>query len=315
MISGATLIFPLAINSMACGYSPDEAHEPCNRICRVTTFCSGSVTSGWMLPISVTVPPLRVQSIARGTVSFRPTASYARSTPRPAGQLRHFGNQFRAGSDAKSHPHPLLWPASAASHPHRQSARARIPARARGLQRQQADHARADHQRRFAACGLRNPHSHAARPTRLQASPPRRMRFLGQAIENALRHHDKLSKRAMPAVISAGNADHLAVVAEIHFAALAERALAAVDRRVEGDAIARGISFARSRQPRPRFPRLRGPSRWAECAGPTSRRSRAHRCRRCRRPPRGPEPLLAPPPARAYLQFPVGCMRREGETS
>src|SRR5208283_5704036 len=46
VISGATLILPLAINSMACGYSPAEAHEPCNRSCRVTTFCSGSVTSG-----------------------------------------------------------------------------------------------------------------------------------------------------------------------------------------------------------------------------------------------------------------------------
>ena len=55
--------------SMACGYSPDEAQEPCRRICRVTTFCRWKFTSGVMLPTSVTVPPLRTQSIAVAMVS------------------------------------------------------------------------------------------------------------------------------------------------------------------------------------------------------------------------------------------------------
>ena len=56
---------------MACGYSPLEAQDPCRRIWRVTTFCSGMETSGARLPTSVTVPPLRVQSIAAATVSGR----------------------------------------------------------------------------------------------------------------------------------------------------------------------------------------------------------------------------------------------------
>ena len=35
---------------------------PCRRSWRVTTFCNGSVTWGVMLPMSVTVPPLRTES-------------------------------------------------------------------------------------------------------------------------------------------------------------------------------------------------------------------------------------------------------------
>src|SRR5207244_7893828 len=88
VISGFTCIAPVDRSSMACGYSPAEAHDPCSRICRVTTFCSGRVTSGEMFPTSTTVPPLRTLSIAAPTVSFLPTASTARSTPTPP----HCGN-------------------------------------------------------------------------------------------------------------------------------------------------------------------------------------------------------------------------------
>src|SRR5229473_4177682 len=83
LISGFTRIPPLAISAIACGYSPAEAHDPCSRICRVTTFWSGRVTSGEMFPTSTTVPPLRTLAIAAFTVSFRPTASIATSTPTP----------------------------------------------------------------------------------------------------------------------------------------------------------------------------------------------------------------------------------------
>ena len=58
------------------GYSPAEAQEPCRRIWRDTTFCSGSVICGEMLPMSVTVPPLRVAVDGRRSRSrCEPTAS------------------------------------------------------------------------------------------------------------------------------------------------------------------------------------------------------------------------------------------------
>src|SRR5258708_897920 len=83
VISGFTRIAPRAINSIAWRYSPADAHDPCNRICRVTTFCSGSVVSGEIFPTSTTVPPFSTLAIAAFTVSFRPTASIATSTPTP----------------------------------------------------------------------------------------------------------------------------------------------------------------------------------------------------------------------------------------
>ena len=54
---------------MACGYSPAEAQEPCRRIWRVTTFWSGRLTLGAMLPTRTTVPPLRVASIEAATAA------------------------------------------------------------------------------------------------------------------------------------------------------------------------------------------------------------------------------------------------------
>src|SRR5438552_1961457 len=83
-MSGWTRIAPLFMSSIARGYSPAEAHDPCSRIWRVTTFCSGRVTSGEMLPTRMTEPPLRTLSIAAATVSFFPTASTAIPTPVPS---------------------------------------------------------------------------------------------------------------------------------------------------------------------------------------------------------------------------------------
>ena len=60
-----------------------------------TTFCSGSVTSGEMLPTRVTVPPLRTQSMAAATVSLRPTASRTTSTPLPLVSLQDLRRRDR----------------------------------------------------------------------------------------------------------------------------------------------------------------------------------------------------------------------------
>src|SRR5215469_6614276 len=83
VISGFTLIRPALINSIARGYSPAEAQDPCSRICRVTTFCRLIVASGAIFPTSTTLPPFRTLSIAAATVGFIPTASIATSTPAP----------------------------------------------------------------------------------------------------------------------------------------------------------------------------------------------------------------------------------------
>ena len=72
---------------MHAGYSPFEAHEPCSRICRDTTDCSGNSIFGDTLPTSVTAPPLRTPSMAVAIGSVAPTHSSATSAPRPAGQL------------------------------------------------------------------------------------------------------------------------------------------------------------------------------------------------------------------------------------
>ena len=124
--------------------------SPATAVAFTTTFCNGSVTSGMMLPISVTVPPLRVQSIAPATVSFLPTASSARSTPRPSVSritsatssapetMQHFVGANLPGQFQPRRIHVGDEHALATRGP-------------RSLKRKQADHARADHQRRFPA--------------------------------------------------------------------------------------------------------------------------------------------------------------------
>jgi hypothetical protein len=76
---------------------PAEAQEPCSRICRETTFCSGSVTCGVMLPTSVTVPPLRTASTAAETVSSRPPLPAPDPRRAPVGQPKNL-RTIRTGS-------------------------------------------------------------------------------------------------------------------------------------------------------------------------------------------------------------------------
>ena len=60
------------------------------------------------------------------------------------------------------------------------------------------------------------------------------------AVQHVLRNGDELGKGPMAAVIVAGDPQHAAVVAKIDFAAAAIPAATAVDRRVEGHAVAGG---------------------------------------------------------------------------
>ena len=52
----STRIAPLDSSAMQAGYSPADAQDPCSRICRVTTDCSGNSILGVMLPIRVVAP-------------------------------------------------------------------------------------------------------------------------------------------------------------------------------------------------------------------------------------------------------------------
>ena len=60
----------------------------------------------------------------------------------------------------------------------------------------------------------------------------------GQAVEDVLWDGDVLGKRAVLPVVVAGHPEHPAVVAQVDQPAAAVVAVAAVDSRVEGDAIA-----------------------------------------------------------------------------
>src|ERR1700722_5322911 len=62
--------------------------------------------------------------------------------------------------------------------------------------------------------------------------------ILGQAVANVLGHHDKLRKSSGAAIVSAGHAEYLAVVAEIDFSLQAIFASPARNRGIESYAIA-----------------------------------------------------------------------------
>ena len=61
-----------------------------------------------------------------------------------------------------------------------------------------------------------------------------------QLVHDAAGHGDEFGEGAVAAVFFGGDADHLAVVAEVDVAAHAEEAFAAVDGGIEGDAVADG---------------------------------------------------------------------------
>ncbi len=219
MISGATLIFPAAIHSIACGYSPAEAQEPCSRIWRVTTFCSGIDTSGEMLPTSATVPPLRVQSIAAATVSGRPTASKTTSTPRPpvSCSMRDLSESPELSITASAPKRPRQFEPRGIDVSDKDAGTTGSPCR---LQDKQTDHACADDQRRLAVRYFSDTHRVDGNGDRFEHRSIGEREVIRQAIENAFRNSYVFSKCSGPAVIAAGDPHDLAIVAEIDFPAL-----------------------------------------------------------------------------------------------
>ena len=201
-----------------------------------------------MLPMSVTVPPLRVQSMAAATVSLRPTASEHDIDADAAGQLQDV---------VETRFVPECNVSSAPSLPRQFQPRC-VDIR---------DQTRACIRRRARPASVSSPIMPA--PITSAVSPPFSFRYahgvqrhgdgfehggLGkrdvvrQPVDDALRNGDELGKGAMAAVVAAGNADHLAVVAEVDFAAPAEGALPAVDGGVERDAVA-GFAYRRTSAP------------------------------------------------------------------
>ena len=74
----------------------------------------------------------------------------------------------------------------------------------------------------------------------------------GQAMDDPRRHRDQLRERARAPVVAARHAQHLPAVAQVGGAAAAVRAVAAIDRGIEGDPladreIAHGIAARRDR--------------------------------------------------------------------
>ena len=114
------------------------------------------------------------------------------------------------------------------------------PCRAQRLDRQDADHPAADHHRRYrpAVTGVRlTAWTATERP---RSAPPARSSAYPAGGTTIRRGTDDIfGKRAVAPVLAGGDAQHLAVVAEIDVSARTEDALPAVDRRIEGDAIAR----------------------------------------------------------------------------
>ena len=111
------------------------------------------------------------------------------------------------------------------------------------LQREQTDHPGANHQRRFAALHLRNPHRVQRHRDRFEHRRLLELERFRQLIGDALRHHDILRKGAGAAKVSAGNPDHLPVIAQVNLALETKLALPAVHGGIERHPIA-GLEFA-----------------------------------------------------------------------
>ena len=204
---------------MACGYSPEEAHDPCKRICRETTFCSGKVTSGEMLPISVTVPPLRTQSMAAETVSVAADGFKGYIHADSASQL-FTSRSYRSPEPSRIH----LLPACASF---------------RRVASTSATKTR-EHPAAFAACSVSSPimpapitsavsppfdfgpAPRAAQPKPPQAWRLRQREISGRWYRMRSGHCDELGKGAGAAIVAAGDTDHLAVIAQVDVATQAD---------------------------------------------------------------------------------------------
>ena len=109
-----------------------------------------------------------------------------------------------------------------------------------GLEREQADHAGADDDGGIARGDGGEADGVHAHGDGLDHGGFGETELGGQLVEDAGGDGDELGEGAVTAVIAAGDAEDLAVVAEVHVAALTVDALAAEDRGIEGHAVARG---------------------------------------------------------------------------
>src|SRR5579871_2521330 len=66
----------------------------------------------------------------------------------------------------------------------------------------------------------------------------RKREILGKVIRDACRQRNEFCERASATVISTGNSENFPTIAEIHFTDAAMSTLAAVDGRIDSDAIA-----------------------------------------------------------------------------
>ncbi len=148
----------------------------------------------------------------------------------------------------------------------------------------------ADHQRRLHRVSVRQARAVQGHRGRLQHCRLGKGETVRQFIKDALRHRDILRKRPGAPVVSTGDAQHLAVIAEVYLASTAVGALAAINRGVKGHAVSNRKARHSLAQRGDRSRRPHAPLRWEGFAGQTSRRSRARRCRRCRMPPHGSAP-------------------------
>ena len=236
VMSGFTLIAPEASSSMACGYSPEEAQEPCRRIWRVTTFCRWILTSGAMLPTSVTVPPLRTESMLSAMVSVRPTASRTASTPLPLVSLRtcaarlDFGIENFGGAEIFCH-----FEAGVVDVGDEDAIGA---GGAERLKDEEADHAGADDERGFAVIDRSDLYGVKGDGGGFEHGGFGEGKIVGKAMDDARGDDDVFGEGAGAAIVAAGDAENLAIVAEIDVAAAAVGAFAAEDGGVEGDALA-----------------------------------------------------------------------------
>ena len=184
----------------------------------------------------VMVPPLRVELIAAWMVSSRPTASRATSTPEPvrrqdllheivAGDVKRLGSAEGIGEAKARRIDVGNEDAAAASC-------------ARGLQRQQSDHPGADDEGGFSAANFADLDGVQSYGDRLEHGGLGEGHRIGQPVDNLLRHGYIFGEGSVTPVFTAGNANDLAAIAKVHLSAEAERARAAEDRGVKGDAIA-----------------------------------------------------------------------------
>ena len=205
-------------------------------IWRVTTDWRGSSTVGLTLPMRVTVPPLRTRSMAVRIGAVAPTASKARSAPRPEVKRTDTGGAVGRGRIEGCVSAEL---------------QGGVPARRVGVQgdedagrtcaedldEQEPDESGSNHDDGIAEGDRRDGRSVGGDGGRFRKRCVDEIESFGHGVDYPLRHDHIFGEGAGAAVFGAGDAEDSAVVAEIDIAPAAVKAFAAVFGRIEGDAV------------------------------------------------------------------------------